>query len=100
MKPKVPAKGCNRRRRKSPSVTSSGEGPDGGSQAGLKESSGRREFQERSGPKFLDLKSQVRMWATEPKAAERLPKARSGKMLLALAVTRLLVTLRAISVWQ
>lgn len=48
----------------------------------------------------MDLKSQVRMWATEPKAAERLPKARSGKMLLALAVTRLLVTLRAISVWQ
>lgn len=41
-------KGCNRRRRKSPSVTSSGEGPDGGSQAGLKESSWRREFHEGS----------------------------------------------------
>lgn len=48
----------------------------------------------------MDLKSLVRIWATEPKAAERLPKARSGKMLLALAVRRSLATLRAVSVWQ
>ena len=48
----------------------------------------------------MGLKSQVRMWATEPNAAERLSKARSGKMLLALAVRRSLVTLRAVLVWQ